>query len=134
LAKPQIIVVDASVLIDVLIEPQLMDTLQQMGRESRFVAAEHFELECMHALRRLELRGLIKPEFATVAVHQLSQMPVAKASATSTLSRIWDLRKNFTAYDAAYVALALVLAAPLLTHDERLARAGADIVEMIRLR
>jgi predicted nucleic acid-binding protein len=38
-------------------------------------------------------------------------------------SRIWELRADLTACDAAYVALAQALAAPLLTRDERLAAA-----------
>ena len=38
------------------------------------------------------------------------------------LDRIWQLRQNLTAYDAAYVALAEVLDAALLTCDVRLAR------------
>ena len=43
--------------------------------------------------------------------------------------RIWDLRHNLTAYDAAFVALAEALDAPLLTCDGKLAAApghGAD--------
>ena len=39
------------------------------------------------------------------------------------LRRIWSWRGNLTTYDAAYVALAEVLSAPLLTTDERLANA-----------
>jgi predicted nucleic acid-binding protein len=37
---------------------------------------------------------------------------------------VWELRANLTAYDAAYVALAEALEAPLLTRDARLARAA----------
>jgi predicted nucleic acid-binding protein len=40
------------------------------------------------------------------------------------LPRIWDLRNNLTAYDAAYVALAEALGAPLLTRDRRLVTAA----------
>jgi predicted nucleic acid-binding protein len=39
------------------------------------------------------------------------------------LPRIWDLRNNLTAYDAAYIALAEALNALLLTRDQRLAAA-----------
>ena len=37
--------------------------------------------------------------------------------------RVWELRDNLSAYDAAYVALAEALDAPLLTADARLTRA-----------
>jgi predicted nucleic acid-binding protein len=40
------------------------------------------------------------------------------------LPRIWDLRNNFTAYDAVYVALAEALGVPLITRDGRLAGAA----------
>ena len=41
-----------------------------------------------------------------------------------SLPRIWDLRHNLTAYDAAYVALAELLDAPILTRDRRLVTAA----------
>jgi predicted nucleic acid-binding protein len=40
------------------------------------------------------------------------------------LERIWDLRHGVTAYDAAYIALAEALDAPLVTCDARLTRSG----------
>ncbi len=39
------------------------------------------------------------------------------------LDRVWAFRKNLTAYDAVYVALAEALDATLLTCDRKLARA-----------
>jgi predicted nucleic acid-binding protein len=41
--------------------------------------------------------------------------------ASPLLAPIWELRRNLTAYDAAYVALAEALDAPLLTCDRALA-------------
>ena len=46
------------------------------------------------------------------------------------MTRVWELRDNLTPYDAAYVALAEALEAPLLTADEPLTRApgiGRDV-------
>jgi predicted nucleic acid-binding protein len=40
------------------------------------------------------------------------------------IDRVWELRANFTAYDAAYVALAELLDVPVLTCDARLAATG----------
>jgi len=51
----------------------------------------------------------------------LIDFPIARYPHTSFLSRIWELRHNVTAYDAAYLALAEALAAPLVTRDAKLA-------------
>ncbi len=40
------------------------------------------------------------------------------------LQRMWELRDNVTAYDAAYVALAERLDGPLITCDAKLAAAS----------
>ena len=48
------------------------------------------------------------------------------------LDRIWQLRRNMTSYDAAYVALAEALGAPLLTRDRRLSSVAHDaVVEIV---
>ena len=54
----------------------------------------------------------------------LAVFPLQRYSHEPLLPRIWELRENLTAYDAAYVALAEALDAPLLTGDERIARAS----------
>jgi predicted nucleic acid-binding protein len=46
------------------------------------------------------------------------------------LPRIWSLRNNLTAYDAAYVALAEALGAPLLTRDRRLAASSGHCAQI----
>lgn len=50
-------------------------------------------------------------------------MPIQRYPHIEVLERIWALRHNISAYDAAYVALAEALDAPLLTCDARLAAA-----------
>ena len=47
--------------------------------------------------------------------------PILRYPHQPLTSRIWELRDDLTAYDAAYVALAGALDAPLLTRDARLA-------------
>lgn len=53
----------------------------------------------------------------------LADFPLERYSHSILLPRIWALRQNLTAYDAAYVALAEVLGATLLTRDARISRA-----------
>ena len=54
-------------------------------------------------------------------------LPIRRLPHAPLLPRIWALRDNLTAYDAAYVALAEAIGAPLLTADRKLARApGID--------
>jgi predicted nucleic acid-binding protein len=50
-------------------------------------------------------------------------LPVTRHGHVPLLPRILGLEASFSAYDAAYVALAELLHAELLTADERLARA-----------
>lgn len=54
----------------------------------------------------------------------LAALPPVRASHLALLPRCWEVRQNVTIYDAAYVALAEVLQATLLTGDARLARAS----------
>ena len=57
-----------------------------------------------------------------LAVRALELLSVRRWSHRRLRSRIWDLRGNVTAYDAAYVALAERLGCRVLTRDEPLSR------------
>jgi predicted nucleic acid-binding protein len=63
----------------------------------------------------------------------MAAFPVERYVHDALLLRIWELRMNLTAYDAAYVGLAEGLGAPLLTCDARLANAPGirAVVELI---
>ena len=64
-------------------------------------------------------------------VDDLADFPLQRYPHDFLLPRIWSLRNNLTAYDAAYVALAEALDAPLLTRDRRLAAAAGHHAQMI---
>ncbi len=51
------------------------------------------------------------------ALHHLADFPIRRRPLATLLQRIWELRTNLTAYDAAYVALAELLDAPLISCD-----------------
>jgi predicted nucleic acid-binding protein len=58
-----------------------------------------------------------------MALAAMADFPLIRYQHDLLLPRIWELRHNLTAYDAAYVALAEALGAPLLTRDRRIAAA-----------
>jgi predicted nucleic acid-binding protein len=77
----------------------------------------------LHVLRRYERAGDISGPRAQSALVDLGDLPVHRYSHVPLLPRMWELRANLTGYDAAYVALAEVLEAPLVTADAKLASA-----------
>lgn len=83
-----------------------------------------FEIEVLQVLRRHNLGGVLTPERAKVALSRLRATRLMRYPHAPFWERIWELRENLTAYDAAYVSLAETLDAPLVTTDARLARAS----------
>lgn len=92
------------------------------------------DLEVLNVVRRQTLRGILTTERGTTALQDLENIKMTRYPHTSLLGRIWELRDNLTAYDAAYVALAEALDAPLITLDRRLAQAPGNraVVEVYR--
>src|SRR2546426_9061482 len=83
------------------------------------------DLEVAQVLRRYAASGEMEARRGLQALEDLVDLPLVRYPHDLLLSRIWDLRNNLTAYDAAYVALAEALAAPLVTRDAALASPGA---------
>ena len=120
------IVLDASSAVAVLLNlgPSAARIRERMDRTDEGLHVPHlFEVEVMNVLRRYALNGSLSTERARLALKRLFDMRITRYPHTALLSRIWELKDNITAYDAAYVALAETLDAPLLTTDRRLAQA-----------
>ena len=81
------------------------------------------DVEVAQALRRIAASGDIGATEAAAAIVTLRDLPLERHRHDDLLDRVWMLRRNLTAYDAVYVALAEALGAVLLTCDRKLARA-----------
>jgi len=77
----------------------------------------------MAALRRGIAKNVISLERAEEALEDYLDLPLTRHGHQSLLQSILELRSNFSAYDATYVALAEKLDAELLTTDAPLRRA-----------
>ena len=120
------IVIDASAEIAVLLNagPGVEAIRNRIARPGETLHVPHlFEIEVLHALRRLSLLGTLSPERVRLALGRFRDMQLVRYPHTPLIERIWELKANLTAYDAAYVALAEALGTPLITLDTRLALA-----------
>jgi predicted nucleic acid-binding protein len=88
------------------------------------------DVEMLHALRGLVLRGDVSRARSEEVREDFASLRWSRYSHVAFLNRIWELKDNLTAYDAAYVALAETLSAPLITTDARLARASGIRAEV----
>lgn len=117
------IVTDASAVLEVLLRTPAGETIgEDLLAPGETLHAPHLiDLEVTHVLRRLEVRGELAPRRALLALKTFAAIRLSRYPHEMLLPRIWELRKNLTAYDAAYIALAEVLDAPLFTCDRSLA-------------
>ena len=117
------LVIDASVLAVALLDDgQDGDTVRDRLRADQHAAPALLDLEVASVWRGLARGGHLDPRRVRLALDDLQELPLQRVEHTSLLWRCWELRDNLTIYDAAYVALAEALQAPLLTGDRRLAR------------
>ncbi|MGA2593448.1 MAG: type II toxin-antitoxin system VapC family toxin [Bryobacteraceae bacterium] len=130
------IVVDASALIEVLLATGAGARVSaRLFRGEETLHAPHLlDLEIVHVLRRSCLIGQLRPHRAAEALADLSDLRLVRHPHEPYVPRIWALRHNLTAYDAAYVALAEALESPLVTRDTRMAsahghRAKIELIE-----
>lgn len=130
------IVVDASCLLELLLNrPGAKKVLQVLADHDEFCAPGLIDVEVCHVLRRYALLKQISAQRGKEAVEDLADFPLERYPHTLLVKRVWQLRNNLTAYDAAYVALAEALDVALVTCDQKLGtvkghRATVQIVEL----
>jgi predicted nucleic acid-binding protein len=116
-----LIVIDASVLIDLLIRAPGVEAIEgRLFSDPSWNAPHLVDLEVAQVLRRWVLGKRLDATRAKGALDVLEDLPIDRWPHHVLMPRIWALRENLTAYDAAYVALAEALECVLVTRDARL--------------
>src|SRR5688572_8573520 len=102
------IVLDASVVVELLTNGIRVGSIRSelAGRDESFLVPHLIDVEVISALRRLAAEQRIDSHRSGQFLAALATLPAERYSHTPLISRIWELRHNFTAYDAAYIALA----------------------------
>lgn len=119
------IVVDASAVLElVLATPAAATIADRIFAPDETLHAPHLiDLEVAQVIRRYSRSGDITSGRAKEALQDFSDVPITRYPHDIFLTRIWELKDNLTAYDAAYVTLAEALSASLLTRDAAIALA-----------
>ena len=119
------IVLDTSAAVDWLLQTPAGQRIEQRiyARKDTLHTLYLLDVEFAQVLRRLVREGTLARKRAEEAIEDLIAVRVTRYAPVLLLNRIWQLRRNLSAYDAAYVALAEALKAPLITRDQRIAAA-----------
>ncbi len=125
------LVVDTSAVLDALAARRDPTRLLTRLVEDGDLHAPHLiDTELLQALRRMTMRGTISHERAADARSDFAELTLVRYPHQPLSDRVWALRGNLTAYDATFVALAELLAVPLVTCDARLASAPGHQAEI----
>jgi predicted nucleic acid-binding protein len=118
------IVLDASVVVELLTNGPLSDSLRGdlAGRREPFIVPHLLDVEVLSALSNLIAGQRIDSHRTDELLTALAMLPAERYAHTPLLERIWELRQNFSAYDAAYIALAEATNSVLYTSDAKLCK------------
>jgi predicted nucleic acid-binding protein len=125
-----VIVVDSSAIVHAFTVDEPDEALLLTLSSETLHAPHLLDADVLHALRGLELGAKISNERANHARETYSQLAIERYAMIGLAERVWSLRRNLTAYDAMYVALAEALDCPLATTDTRLGAATGHQAEI----
>jgi len=126
-----VVVVGASIVVRLLQNRRGDAALRErFARERRLHAPALLDAEVASAIRGLLMTSKaairIAPERAAEMIDDYADLPIERHIMAPLQRRVLELRDNFTAYDAFYVALAEALDLPLLTDDGKFARSPSQ--------
>ena len=123
------LVVDASALVDLLLDNELGGAVRRRIAGHGLHAPAHIDAEVLSALGRLHRAGELEAGSVESKLHELVAAPIERHPTTDLLLGTWARRHQLRLVDALYVQLAVSLDVPLVTTDRRLhAAPSAEVV------
>lgn len=125
-------VVDASTLIDLVLRRPLDEQVSNWlaDEATDWHAPDLVGVEITSVLRRLVRAGDCSTHRAQAALDDVRGLGLIVHPSDDLLDLALTLPGSISASDAVYVALAMMLPAPLITADRRLAAAAGDLCEI----
>ena len=127
------IVVDASVVVELLRGGPLAGRIGEelIPEEGPMLAPDLLDMEVLSAFRNLARGKWIDSHQMGQILDTLAVLPVDRCAHLGLAERVWELRHNFTVYDAAYIALAELSGATLYTCDAKLRKGHRSRVRVV---
>jgi predicted nucleic acid-binding protein len=128
------IVLDASIVVELLLETQIAPAIRRelSVQGESFLAPHLLDIEVASTLRRLTSGQRVDAHRSRELLSSLAALPVERYAHTPLLGRIWELRHNFTPYEATYIALAEATNSALYTTDAKLTKGHRARVVLVR--
>jgi predicted nucleic acid-binding protein len=125
-----VVVIDSSAVVAFLAGGDAGDWVVEEITGHRRAAPSLMPYEVLNNLRRQLSKGALDEDEAAAARKNLAALAIDNWPHSRLVERAWQLRGAVAYYDAAYVALAELLDAPLITLDRRLAGANGPMCEI----
>jgi predicted nucleic acid-binding protein len=104
-------------------DPRREAVAARLAAGDALFAPAHLDAEVVSALRGMSQNNSRLRDAVPGALRHLAGFPTRRMPLAPLLERIWELRENLTPYDAAYIALAERLHAPVITCDGKMTTA-----------
>jgi predicted nucleic acid-binding protein len=101
-----------------------------LAGDPHWAAPAHLLVEVVSVIRGKTLSGKLGASRASEAIAALPRLVIKQVDVARLVDRMWQLRGNVSAYDAAYLAAAEALACSLVTGDARLAKMNGPHCEI----
>lgn len=120
------LVIDASAVVELLMASPTGSAVGDFvfSSDEPLAAPQLVDIEVLHAIRRFHRTGVLSLDRSEQALEDFGDLPINRYGHEILRAGMWRLRNNVTAYDAAYIALAEILEARIVTCDGKLARSS----------